>query len=195
MADKFLKEVAPKYDEINLRITALQRSYMKAQLELNKGSRIFPDANSTLRVAYGKVEGYEPKDGAYYHFYTTLDGVAEKYIPGDREYDVPEKLMELYFSKDYGQYGYGDKMPVCFIASNHSTGGNSGSPVLNGNGELIGLAFDGNIEAMAGDVIFDTKLQRTINVDIRYVLWLIDKFSNAKHIVDELTIVAKKESM
>ena len=139
MADKYLKEVVPKYDEINLRNVALQRTYMKAQLELNKDSRIFPDANSTLRVTYGKVKGYEPKDATIYKPFTFLDGVLEKYIPGDYEFDVPKKLIDLYKSKDYGPYGLKGKMPVCFIGTNHTTGGNSGSPAIDAKGNLIGL--------------------------------------------------------
>ncbi len=152
----------------------------------------YPDANSTLRLTYGNVQAL-PKDSrndAKVNFYTTMDGLVKKYKAGDAEFDLPARMLELHKSKDYGQYvdknGY---MPVCFLTDNDITGGNSGSPVLNGKGELIGLAFDGNIEAMAGDVIFDSKLQRTINVDIRYVLWLIEKYSNAKHIVDEMDIV------
>jgi hypothetical protein len=152
----------------------------------------YPDANSTLRLTYGNVQAL-PKDSrndAKVNFYTTMDGLVKKYKAGDAEFDLPARLLELHKNKDYGQYvdknGY---MPVCFLTDNDITGGNSGSPVLNGKGELIGLAFDGNIEAMAGDVIFDSKLQRTINVDIRYVLWLIEKYSNAKHIVDEMDIV------
>jgi hypothetical protein len=152
----------------------------------------YPDANSTLRLTYGNVQAL-PKDSrndAKVNFYTTMDGLVKKYKAGDAEFDLPARILEMHKNKDYGQYvdknGY---MPVCFLTDNDITGGNSGSPVLNGKGELIGLAFDGNIEAMAGDVIFDSKLQRTINVDIRYVLWLIEKYSNAKHIVDEMDIV------
>jgi hypothetical protein len=152
----------------------------------------YPDANSTLRLTYGNVQAL-PKDSrndAKVNFYTTMDGLVKKYKAGDAEFDLPARMLEMHKNKDYGQYvdknGY---MPVCFLTDNDITGGNSGSPVLNGKGELIGLAFDGNIEAMAGDVIFDSKLQRTINVDIRYVLWLIEKYSNAKHIVDEMDIV------
>ena len=152
----------------------------------------YPDANSTLRLTYGKVRALpaDKRNDAKQNYYTTMDGLVKKYKAGDAEFDLPAKLMELHKSKDYGQYadanGY---MPICFLSDNDITGGNSGSPVLNGKGQLIGLAFDGNIEAMAGDVIFDPKLQRTINVDIRYVLWLVEKFSGAKHIVDEMNIV------
>lgn len=182
--------IAPAYSTFSDNLDILEKDYLKAMMELMPDEkRYYPDANSTLRVAYGKVEGYEPKDGAYYHFYTTLDGVAEKYIPGDREYDVPEKLMELYFSKDYGQYGYGDKMPVCFIASNHSTGGNSGSPVLDADGNLKGLNFDRCWEGTMSDIMFDPDRCRNIMVDLNYVLFIIDKFAGAKHLVDEMKLV------
>jgi hypothetical protein len=152
----------------------------------------YPDANSTLRLTYGKVRSLpaDKRNDAKVNFYTTMDGLVKKYKAGDAEFDLPARMLEMHKNKDYGQYvdnkGY---MPVCFLTDNDITGGNSGSPVLNGQGELIGLAFDGNIEAMAGDVIFDKKLQRTINVDIRYVLWLIEKFSGAKHIVDEMDVI------
>jgi len=152
----------------------------------------YPDANSTLRLTYGKVRSLpaDKRNDAKVNFYTTMDGLVKKYKAGDAEFDLPARMLEMHKNKDYGQYvdnkGY---MPVCFLTDNDITGGNSGSPVLNGKGELIGLAFDGNIEAMAGDVIFDKKLQRTINVDIRYVLWIIEKFSGAKHIVDEMDVI------
>lgn len=152
----------------------------------------YPDANSTLRLTYGKVKSLpaDKRNDAKINNYTTMQGMVKKYKAGDEEFDLPARLLELNAAKDYGQYadknGY---MPVNFLTNTDITGGNSGSPVLNGKGELIGVAFDGNIEAMAGDVIFDKKLQRTINVDIRYVLWLIDKFAGAKRIVDEMTIV------
>jgi hypothetical protein len=132
----------------------------------------------------------DKRNDAKVNYYTTLDGTIKKFKPKDEEFDLPARLMELHKSKDYGPYvDKAGHLPVNFLTDNDITGGNSGSPVLNGKGELIGLAFDGNIEAMAGDVIFDTKLQKTINVDIRYVLFIIDKFAGAKHIVDEMTIV------
>lgn len=151
----------------------------------------YPDANSTLRLTYGKVRALpDPRNDAKINNYTTMESMVKKYKAGDQEFDLPKRLLELNKAKDFGQYadkaGY---MPVNFLTDNDITGGNSGSPVLNGKGELIGIAFDGNIEAMAGDVIFDPKLQRTINVDIRYVLWIIDKYAGAKNIIDELTIV------
>jgi hypothetical protein len=152
----------------------------------------YPDANSTLRLTYGKVSALpaDKRNDAKINYYTTLQGTIKKYKPNDEEFDLPKRLIELYDKKDFGEYAdKGGYMPVNFLTNNDITGGNSGSPVLNGKGELIGLAFDGNIEAMAGDVIFDTKLQKTINVDIRYVLFIIDKYAGAKHIVDEMTII------
>lgn len=152
----------------------------------------YPDANSTLRLSYGKVNALpkDPRNDAAVNNYTTMTGLVKKYKAGDEEFDLPSRLLELNKAKDFGKYadktGY---MPVNFLTDNDITGGNSGSPVLNGKGELIGIAFDGNIEGIAGDVIFDKKQQRTINVDIRYVLWIIDKYAGAKHIVDEMTIV------
>ena len=193
MAEKYLKEVAPKYDEINLKNVALQRMYMKAQLELNSGERIFPDANSTLRVTYGKVKGYEPKDATVYKPFTYLDGVIEKYIQGDYEFDVPKKLIDLHTSKDYGPYGDRGKMPVCFIGTNHTTGGNSGSPAIDSRGNLIGLNFDRVWEGTMSDIYYDPSICRNVMVDIRYVLFIIDKFANAKNIIDELRITHPKQ--
>ncbi len=192
IADNYLKEVAPKYDEINLKITALQRTYMKAQLELNKGARIFPDANSTLRVTYGKVKGYEPKDATRYKPITYLDGVLEKYIPGDYEFDVPKKLIDLYNAKDYGSYGENGKMPVCFIGTNHTTGGNSGSPAIDATGNLIGLNFDRVWEGTMSDIYYDPSICRNVMVDIRYVLFIIDKYANAHNLIEELKLVHPK---
>lgn len=193
MADKYLKDVAPKYDEINLRITALQRTYMKAQLELNKDSRIFPDANSTLRVTYGKVKGYAPKDATLYTPVTYLDGAMEKYIPGDYEFDVPAKLIDLYKKKDYGQYGENGKMPVCFIGTNHTTGGNSGSPAIDAKGNLIGLNFDRVWEGTMSDIYYDPSICRNVMVDIRYVLFIIDKYAGANNLIEEMKLVHPKK--
>jgi len=153
----------------------------------------YPDANSTLRLSYGKVRALpaDSRNDANVNNYTTFKGMIKKYKPNDSEFDLEQSMLDIYEKKDYGRYANElGQLPVNFLTDNDITGGNSGSPVVNGKGELIGLAFDGNIEAMAGDVIFDSNLQRTINVDIRYVLWLIDKYSNAKHIVDELTIIS-----
>jgi hypothetical protein len=156
----------------------------------------YPDANSTLRLSYGKVRALpkDPRNDAAINNYTTFRGMVKKYKPNDPEFDMPQAMLDSYEKKDFGRYANSKgQLSINFLTDNDITGGNSGSPVLNGKGQLIGLAFDGNIEAMAGDVIFDEDLQRTINVDIRYVLWLIDKYSNAKHIVDELTIVEELE--
>ena len=160
--------------------------------ESNIGTIKYPDANSTLRLTYGKVRSLpaDKRNDAKINNYTTLDGQVKKYKKDDAEFDLPTKLIDMNAKKEYGRYADKDgSLHVNFLSDNDITGGNSGSPVLNGKGELIGLAFDGNIEAMAGDVIFDPKLQRTINVDIRYVLWVIENLSNAKHIVDEMTLV------
>ena len=190
MADAYTKNVAPKYDELNLKNITLQRTYMKAILELSpKSARIFPDANSTLRITYGKVKGYKPNDAVYYEPFTTLDGVMEKYVPGDYEFDVPQKLIDLYNAKDYGNYSVKGKMPVCFIATNHTTGGNSGSPALDARGNLIGLNFDRVWEGTMSDVYYSPDICRNIMVDTRYILFIIDKFAGAKNIINELKII------
>ena len=194
MADMYLKEVNPTYEVLNLKITELQRNYMKAQLELSENSRIFPDANSTLRVTYGKVKGYEPKDGVYYNPITYLDGVMEKYIPGDYEFDVSPKLIDLYKNKDFGNYGENGKMPVCFIGTNHTTGGNSGSPALDARGNLIGLNFDRVWEGTMSDIYYDPSICRNIMVDIRYVLFIMDKYAGAKNLIEELQLVHPKKN-
>ena len=194
LGDIYTTKIAPKYDEINLNITALQRTYMKAQLELNTDSRIFPDANSTLRVTYGKVKGYEPKDATIYTSVTYLDGVIEKYVPGDYEFDVPAKLIDLYNAKDYGPYGENGKMPVCFIGTNHTTGGNSGSPAIDAYGNLVGLNFDRVWEGTMSDLYYDPSICRNIMVDIRYVLFIMDKYAGANNLISELKLVHPKKN-
>ncbi|ESU20108.1 hypothetical protein FCR2A7T_15180 [Flavobacterium cauense R2A-7] len=191
IADAYTKNVATKYDELNLKNIALQRTYMKAILELSpKSARIFPDANSTLRVTYGKVKGYQPSDAVTYAPMTYLDGVMEKYVPGDYEFDVPKKLIDLYNAKDYGQYAdKNGKMPVAFIATNHTTGGNSGSPALDANGNLIGLNFDRVWEGTMSDIHYDPSICRNIMVDIRYVLFIVDKYAGAKNLIEEMKLV------
>ncbi|WP_082461435.1 S46 family peptidase [Pedobacter sp. PACM 27299] len=166
----------------------LDHLYLKATLEKNKGKLMYPDANSTMRLSYGNVQDYSPKDGIVYKTTTTIDGMMQKYIPGDSEFDLPANLIENYNKKNFGQYGNDGTLTVNFITNNDITGGNSGSPVINGNGELIGLAFDGNWEAMSGDIAFDKKFKRTICVDVRYVLWCIDVLGGAKNIINELSI-------
>jgi len=165
------------------------RLYIKGLIEMYPGRDFYPDANSTMRLTYGSVGDYEPRDAVLYEHYTTLEGVMEKEDPDNYEFVVSPKLKELFKTKDYGQYGFNGTMPVCFTTNNDITGGNSGSPVINGKGELIGLAFDGNWEAMSGDVAFEPELQKCINVDIRYVLFVIDKFAGATHLVEEMQLV------
>jgi hypothetical protein len=195
MADSFTKNVAPKYDELNLKNIAVQKTYMKGILELSpKSARIFPDANSTLRVTYGKVKGYKPNDAVYYEPFTTLDGVIEKYVPGDYEFDVPKKLIDLYNTRDFGKYAdKNGKMPVAFIATNHTTGGNSGSPALDANGNLIGLNFDRVWEGTMSDIYYSPEICRNIMVDARYILFVIDKYAGAKNIINELKIIYPAE--
>ena len=194
MADAYFEKVAPKYDELQLQITSLERDYMKALLELSpKDARIFPNANSTLRVTYGKVAGYSPADAVYYEPVTHLEGVMQKYVPGDYEFDVPQKLIDLYTAKDYGQYGENGKMPVNFIGTNHTTGGNSGSPAIDAHGNLIGLNFDRVWEGTMSDYYYDPVLSRNIMVDIRYVLFIIDKYADAKNLIKELELVHPKK--
>jgi len=186
------RQVDPNWKVQDDKFEAAYRKYVAGVLASNPKGKFYPDANSTLRLSYGSIKGLpkDPRNDADKNFYTTLKGTIAKYKKGDEEFDLPQRLMDLYNNKDYGRYA--DKkghLPVNFLNDNDITGGNSGSPVINGNGELIGLAFDGNIEAMAGDVIFDHKLQRTISVDIRYVLFIIDKFAGATNIIEELKIV------
>ena len=181
--------IAPAYNEHNKQISSLQATYMKALIAAFPERQFYPDANSTLRVTYGKLEGVEPRDAVSYGTTTYLEGVMAKYQPGDYEFDVPAKLIELYEAKDYGPYAENGKVPVCNIASNHTTGGNSGSPVLNGRGELIGLNFDRIWEGTMSDVNFDERICRNIMVDSRYVLFIIDKFAGQKWLIDEMSLV------
>ena len=170
--------------------TKAKTAYTAGLLEWKAGEPSYPDANFTMRLTYGTVKGYSPKDAVVYKHYTTLDGVMEKEDPDNWEFVVPEKLKELWKNKDFGQYGTADgKMPTCFLSNNDITGGNSGSPIMNSRGELIGLAFDGNWESMSSDVMFEPDLQRCINVDIRYVLFIVDKFGGAGHLIEEMDIV------
>jgi len=191
IAESYDKNVAPKFTEMNLKNIALQRTYMKAIMELSpKSARIFPDANSTLRITYGKVKGYKPLDAVTYSPVTYLDGVMEKYVPGDYEFDVPKKLIDLYNTKDFGQYAdKNGKMPVAFIATNHTTGGNSGSPALDANGNLIGCNFDRVWEGTMSDIYYSPDICRNIMVDARYILFIIDKYAGAKNLIDEIKIV------
>ena len=186
-------QVQERLNEIQNRINQLQRSYMQAQIEVMKEKKFYPDANSTLRVTYGNVKGYNARDAVKFDYYTYLDGVMDKYKPGDYEFDVPEKLRALYKGKEYGQYGINGKMPVCFIATNHTTGGNSGSPALDAYGNLIGLNFDRAWEGTMSDINYDPSICRNIMVDIRYVLFIIDKYAEAGHLVKEMKLVHPKK--
>ncbi len=181
--------IMPAVMETNAKIAELKQLYVEGVLEMQGNNASYPDANSTMRLTYGKVMPYSPKDAVVYNYITTLDGVMQKEDPNNWEFVVPERLKELWKNKDFGQYALENgKMPVAFLCNCDITGGNSGSPVLNDKGELLGLAFDGNWEAMSGDVIFEPELQRCINVDIRYVLFIIDKFGGAGYLLDEMKI-------
>ena len=188
--ESYLSKADARYLSLQMQIDALQKKYMAAQMATDKERRFFPDANSTLRVTYGQVKGSEPADGVKYHYQTTLDGVMEKYIPNDYEFDVPARLIDLYNAKDYGKYKNKDgKLPVAFTATNHTTGGNSGSPALDAYGNLVGLNFDRQWEGTMSDINYDAKLCRNIMVDTKYILFVIDKFANAQWLLKEMKIV------
>ena len=183
-------ELMMKSSEFAKVMNPLHKTYLKGLMEMANGAPVYPDANFTMRLTYGNVKSYQPKDGVTFNHYTTLKGVMEKENPNSSEFIVPARLKELYEAKDFGQYALPNgEMPVAFLTTNDITGGNSGSGVLNSRGELIGLAFDGNWESLSGDINFDDNLQRCINVDIRYVLFVIDKLGNCKRLIDEMNIV------
>jgi hypothetical protein len=183
------EKVYSVYDSLDLKANQLYRTYMKGLMEMQEDEILFPDANFTMRVSYGEVKGSVPRDGIIYKYYTTLDGVIEKDNPKIYDYDVPDRLKELYESKDYGRYEVDGTVPVCFIATNHTTGGNSGSPVLDAEGNLIGLNFDRMWEGIMSDMVFDPDHSRNITLDIRYVLFIIDKFAGADHLIEEMKII------
>lgn len=187
---KVSAEVSRGLSQYDADLTEGRRLWIAALREMTPEKTLYPDANSTMRLTYGSIFNYDPRDAVTYKYFTTLQGVIDKYIPGDYEFDLPQRLIDLNNRKEFGRYASPKgHMPVNFLTNNDITGGNSGSPVLNANGELIGLAFDGNWEAMSGDVAFEPELQRTIAVDIRYVLWVMDIYAGAKHLVDEMTVV------
>lgn len=181
-------EILSRLSDFDTDYTKGHRLYVAGLLEMDRDRIHYPDANSTMRLTYGTVGGYSPRDAVKYMHYTTLRGVMEKEDPDNFEFRVDDRLKELYNKKDFGRYGEDSTMHVCFTTNNDITGGNSGSPVLNGKGELMGIAFDGNWEAMSGDIIFEQELQKCICVDIRYVLFVIDKFAGAHNIIDELEL-------
>ncbi|MGV6829069.1 MAG: S46 family peptidase [Flavobacteriales bacterium] len=194
MITAYYHNIKKEYDAKQQQITSLQKRYITALMETLPNERYFPDANSTLRVTYGQVKGYEPRDAVYYKPISYLDGVIEKYIPKDYEFDVPQKLQDLYARKDYGNYADATgKVPVCFLGTNHTTGGNSGSPAIDANGNLIGLNFDRVWEGTMSDINYDPEICRNIMVDVRYVLFIIDKYAGAKHLIDEMTLVHSKK--
>jgi hypothetical protein len=194
MIDEFYNVINPEFQIENELITALETEYMTALMEALPNARYFPDANSTLRVTYGQVRGYAPRDAVYYMPVSYLDGVIEKYIPGDYEFDVPQKLIDLYESKDYGQYAdKNGKVPVCFLGTNHTTGGNSGSPAIDAYGNLVGLNFDRVWEGTMSDMNYDPEICRNIMVDMRYVLFIVDKYAGATRLIDEMKLVHPKE--
>lgn len=185
-----LVETSKAYQEASADLALLHKAYIRGLGEMKQPMPSYPDANFTIRLTYGNVKPYSPRDAVYYKYYTTTDGILEKENPEDSEFVVPAKLKELIQNKDFGRYAMADgTMPVCFLTTNDITGGNSGSPVINGEGQLIGTAFDGNWESLSGDINFDDNKQRCINLDIRYVLFILDKLGNCKHLIDEMTIV------
>ncbi len=190
MGDIYSSHIRTQISSINNSIDSLMRIYMKAQMEMKPEQRFYPDANFTLRVTYGNVNGYYPKDAVYYKHFTTLDGIMEKEDPQIYDYVVTDRLRELYETKDYGQYADKDgSLRVAFVASNHTTGGNSGSPVLNANGELVGVNFDRCWEGTMSDLMYDPDVCRNISIDIRYMLFIVDKYAGAGYLLDEMKIV------
>lgn len=190
LAYTLIAESTPEFEEANAKFAQAKMLFVEALRKMDNTLVQYPDANFTMRMTYGQVLDYYPADAVHYDYVTTMEGLMEKEDATNPEFIVPAKLKELYAAKDYGQYADKDgKLIVCFLSNNDITGGNSGSPILNAEGHLIGLAFDGNWEAMSGDIAFEPELQRTINVDARYVLFVMDKFAGAQRLIDELTIV------
>ena len=189
--DAYNKNVAPKYKELNARITDRYRTYMRGLMEFQPERPFYPDANLTLRIAYGKIAGYQPADGATYKSHTTIDGIMEKDNPEIYDYDIPQRLRDVYAAKDYGRWAVNGTVPVAFLAANHTTGGNSGSPILNARGELLGANFDRTWEGTMSDLEYDPEVCRNISVDIRYVLFVIDRIGGASYLFDEMKFAKK----
>lgn len=188
-SDFLTASIRPELGKLTTELQRLNKAYMSAQMEFDTSRTFYPDANLTLRLTYGTVQGYYPKDAVHYTCYTTLNGIIEKDNPEIYDYDVPAKLKELYKAKDYGRYVQDGEVPVCFIANNHTSGGNSGSPVINADGQLIGVNFDRAWEGVASDMSYNPALSRNISLDIRYALFIIDKFAGAGYLLKEMTIV------
>ena len=189
LINHYIELLSTPYRDALARINDADKLYLKGLLEMNEDKQMYPDANSTPRLTYGKVIDYFPRDAVQYMHYTTTAGVLQKEIPDDDEFHIPADFSQMLRKEDFGSYGKDGELAVCFITDNDITGGNSGSPVLNADGHLIGIAFDGNWEAMTGDLVYDAELKRCINVDIRYVLFVIDKYAGAQNIIGEMTIV------
>ncbi len=185
----FESNIRPVADEINREINLLYRTYMRGQMEFRKNHTFYPDANSTLRITYGEVSGYKPSDAVYYKHLSTLEGIMQKDNPEIYDYNIPQILRDVYKSKDFGRWEVNGTVPVCFIATNHTSGGNSGSPVINADGELIGINFDRVWEGTMSDIAFDPDVCRNISLDIRYVLFVIDKVAGASHLIEEMKLV------
>ncbi len=190
----YAKRVKSNHEAFRTAEELLMAEYLEAKMMLDPEKKYWPDANATLRITYGKMEGSEPRDGMAYLPYTTLDGIVQKYIPGDVDFDVPERLLELHTQKDYGPYTTDGELRVCFLGSNHTTGGNSGSPALNAWGDLVGLNFDRTWESTMSDIMFNPDICRNIMVDIKYILFVIDKYAGAKHLIEEMNLISRKEA-
>lgn len=190
----FLERITPDYRFLNIEMQTLYRTYLAGIMEMNQDKVFYPDANFTMRVAYGKVQGYKPQDGIIYEYATTLSGIMEKFKADSINYSVPQKLSEIFINRDFGPWtNESGDVPVCFVASNHTSGGNSGSPVLNANGHLIGINFDRNWEGTMSDIYYDVSICRNIAVDIRYVLFIIDKYAGAGYLINEMDIIDKNK--
>jgi hypothetical protein len=186
---RYRLNVSEQYELFRYEEEALMETYVKGIMSLMPDKNYWPDANSTIRISFGKAEGSEPRDGLVYKSYTTLDGIVEKYIPGDVEFDLPQRLLDLHREQDYGPYATEGELRVCFLGSNHTTGGNSGSPALNARGELVGLNFDRTWESTMSDIMFNGEICRNIMVDVKYILFIIDKYAEAGHLLDEMNLV------
>jgi hypothetical protein len=187
----YVKNVAKQFSEFNKQETVLMKTYLEGIMVMFPNKKVWPDANSTMRITYGKIEGSAPYDGMKYTHYTTIDGIMQKHDPSNPDFQLTERFVELYNKKDFGPYTQDGELWVCFSASNHTTGGNSGSPVIDANGYLSGINFDRSWESTMSDFVFSEKRCRNIAVDIRYVLWVIDKYGEAHHLIEEMDIVTE----